>query len=154
MIPALPENVEGQTNREAIEALTEVPGSNCAGCHATLINPYGFPFEHYDAVGAYRTQDNGFDVLASSEPIIDGGSTPVANALELVDMLAASPSVHECYLKHWVEYAHGRSIEDLDEPLIERLGALSIADDVSVKDLLVELVVSQPFLTRATEELP
>jgi hypothetical protein len=153
-IPPLPEDVQGQTNREAIEALTEVPGSNCAGCHATLINPFGFPFEHYDAVGAYRTQDNGFDVDASSSVLLDGGSVDVNNALELVDTLAESPAVHECYLKHWVEYAHGRPFADLDEPLVERLGALSIDENLSVKELLVEVVVSQPFLTRATEELP
>lgn len=153
VIPPLPE-VDGQTNREAIEDLTEQPGSNCAGCHSTLINPYGFPFENYDAVGAFRTKDNGFDVDASSDVLVDGSAVPVENAMELVDALAASTAVHECYLKHWVEFAHGRAFEDLDEPLVERLGALSLEDNTSVKELLVELVVSQPFLTRATEELP
>lgn len=152
MIPPLPD-ISGETNRESIEQLTEQPGTACAGCHTTLINPYGFPFENYDAVGAWRTQDDGFDVDASATITLDGEEHSVTNALELIDVLADSPSVHACYLRHWVEFAAGRPALPEDDPLVTRLGTLSADDDASVKDLLVALVTSQPFLTRSTEEL-
>lgn len=152
VIPPLPD-VSGETNRESIEQLTEQPGSSCAGCHSTLINPYGFPFENYDAVGGWRVQDDGFDVDASATITLDGVEHNVGNALELIDVLAASPSVHSCYLQHWVEFAAGRPAAPEDDPLVTRLGTLSADDDTSVKDLLVALVTSQPFLTRSTEEL-
>src|SRR5690606_6857504 len=65
VIPPLP-TVAGQTNREAIAELTEQPGSTCAGCHKAFINPYGFAFENYGAIGAFRVQDHGFPVNAAA----------------------------------------------------------------------------------------
>jgi len=151
-IPPLPV-VEGQTNRQAIEELTEQPESTCIGCHGPLINPFGFPFEHYDAVAAFRMTDNGFPVDASSTVLLDGGTIDVANPFELIDALATSPSVHECYARHWVEYAAGRPSTDADEPLIEHLGAASMAEGLSVQELLLRLVTSPTFQLRSAQEL-
>ena len=49
------------TTREVVEALTEMPGTTCAGCHATLINPLGFATENFDALGRFRTEQRLFD---------------------------------------------------------------------------------------------
>ena len=151
-IPPLPD-VAGQTNRESIEELTEVPGSNCAGCHATFINPFGFPFENYDSTGAFRTEDDGFPVDPATEIPLDGEIHPIANAVELAGVLAESPSVHACYAKHWVEYSAGRPALPEDEPLIERLAATSLDSNASLQDTLVDIVTSTPFTTRSTVEL-
>jgi hypothetical protein len=85
--------------------------------------------------------------------VLDGEPGPVAYARALADALAASPSVHECYLQHWIEYANGRPAVEEDDPLIERLGEMSLGEQASVQGLLVELVTSKPFLSRAVEEL-
>ncbi|MGH1341834.1 MAG: DUF1592 domain-containing protein [Nannocystales bacterium] len=151
-IPPLPD-VAGLTNREAIEELTEEPGSNCAGCHSVFINPMGFPFENYDSTGAFRTQDDGKTVDPATTVILDGQENPVANAVELADLLAQSPSVHECYAKHWVEYASGRPALPEDEALVHRLAAASLDSSASMQDTLVEIVKSQPFTTRSAFEL-
>ena len=152
-VPDLP-NFEGMTNRQAVEEHTEQEGSTCSACHSTLINPFGFPFENYDAMGAYRTMDGEFTVDPATTVLLDGEQVPVANALELADALAGSQAVHDCYLQHWIEYANGRPSVEEDDPLIERLAQMSNAEDASVQALLVELVTSKPFLSRAVEELP
>lgn len=158
-IPAPPDNItplppaDGRTNRETVEAHTEQPGTVCAACHATTINPFGFPFENYDAIGAWRDEDNGHDVDASAEVRIGRDTVAVDGALDLVTALAASPTVHECYAQHWVEFATGRPAHDGDDGWIERLGAASLDDQASVQDLLVELVGSPAFRHRAAEEL-
>lgn len=152
-IPPLPAP-EGRTNRETVAQHTETPGTSCANCHATLINPLGFPFESYDAVGAYRTEDNGHPVDTAAEPLIGAEPVAVEDALELATALAASPQVHECYAKHWLEFAYGRARSKNDAGLIERLGARSAAEDLSIKDLIVALVTTQAFTTRSVEELP
>jgi hypothetical protein len=144
----------GRTNREVIEEQTEADGTVCASCHKGLINPFGFPFEHYDATGAFRTEDNGFPVDASASPLIGDGPVTVNGATELIDALAAEPSVHECYTRHWLEYLHGRPESEEDEALIGRLGAESTDPGLAVKQLLLEAVTSPSFLTRSTEELP
>ncbi|MGD8861866.1 MAG: DUF1592 domain-containing protein [Myxococcales bacterium] len=144
----------GRTNREVIEEQTEADGTVCASCHKTLINPFGFPFEHYDATGAFRTEDNGFPVDAAASPLIGEGPVMVDGATALIDALAAEPSVHECYARHWLEYLHGRPEAEADEPLIARLGAQSTDPGLAIKQLLLEAVTSPSFLTRSNEELP
>lgn len=152
-ITPLPPLEPDQTNRERTEAHTQQPGSVCSGCHQFLINPYGFSFEHYDAIGAWRDEDNGQPVDAASEVLLDGDTVPVANAVELADVLAASEDVHKCYASHWIQYANGRPTAEQDEVLATRLARTSIKDGLPVKELLVELVMSPSFTNRALEEV-
>lgn len=152
VIPPLP-IPEGQTNRQAIEELTEQPGSTCAGCHSTFINPYGFPFENYDAIGAFRVLDNGLPIDSSSEVFLDDEKVPIANPFELIDALASSPAVHACYAKHWVEYFQGRPAVAEDRPTIDRLAETSLTEGLSIRELLVELVMSPAFQLRSAQEL-
>ena len=151
-IPPLPE-VTGKTNREAIEELTEQPGTNCAGCHSVFINPFGFPYENYDSTGAFRTQDEGFPIDSATTVILDAAEHEIGNAIDLADLLANSPAVHDCYAKHWVEYSAGRPEQPEDEALIHRLAAASLDDDASLQDTLVTLITSTPFTTRSAFEL-
>jgi hypothetical protein len=151
-IPPIPAPDETQTNREAIVALTEVPGSECTACHSQLINPFGFPFESYDSTGAFRTMDNDKPVDPNASPVLSEGPVPVTSAVELAEALAGDAKVHECYTQHWLEFAMARPHSGTDAPLTERLAASSL-EDLSVKELLVELAVSRPFLTRSVEEM-
>jgi hypothetical protein len=151
-LPPLPA-AEGRTNREVVESHTEQPGTPCASCHTGIINPYGFPFESFDAVGAWQTHDNGYPVDTSASPLIGTDTVAVRGALDLVDRMAEHRAVHECYIQHWVEYAFGRSSADGDRALVGRLGELSL-DRASVRRVLAELVASPAFTTRSTEELP
>ena len=47
-----------RTNRESTELLT---GTGTCGevCHNALLNPLGYAFENYDAIGKYREFDRG-----------------------------------------------------------------------------------------------
>jgi hypothetical protein len=143
---------EGATNREVIESITEEPGTVCATCHTPIINPFGFPFENFNAIGAWQTEDNGQPVDTSASPLVDDEPVPVDDALDLIDRLADSRTVHECYVQHWIEYAFGRSSVPQDTALIERLGEASLGQ-ASVRTLLADLVASPAFMTRSREEL-
>jgi hypothetical protein len=57
-------------------------------------------------------------------------------------------------VQHWLEFAHGRVKAEDDEAQIERLATASVAGELAVQDLLVQLVASEAFLTRSTEEMP
>jgi hypothetical protein len=149
-IPPLPPPM-GRTNRETVEDHTEQPGSECAACHAEIINPFGFPFEIYDAVGAFRTEDNGYDVDASASPPIGGERVSVRDALGLASALAQSEAVHACYAGHWVEFVLGRHAEDVDATLVAALAQRSV-DGASLRELLVAVVTSRSFLARSLEE--
>jgi hypothetical protein len=146
--PVLP----GATNREIVEQHTEQPGSVCAGCHTQIINPFGFAFESYDAVGAWRDTDNGHPVDTTARVPIDGVATPVAGAPDLVQTLAESLQAHEAYVAHWIEYAFGRQLKSEDQALVTALGARSASGELTVRELMVELVSSRAFLQRSTRE--
>src|SRR5262249_24827054 len=57
VVPMLPALGPNTTNRQRIETLTSV--APCNTCHPIYINPLGFGFENLDAVGAWRTTENG-----------------------------------------------------------------------------------------------
>ncbi|MCA9583009.1 MAG: DUF1588 domain-containing protein, partial [Myxococcales bacterium] len=154
-IPPLPEASEGQTNREVIENLTEQPGTSCATCHSNLLNPFGFPFENYGAVGDYRTEDRETPINAKATIPLDGEKVDVENAMGLIDALAQSAQVHACYGRRWLEFGYGRKHDfDFDEALVGRLGRRSLEGEISVQDLIVGLIQTDSFLTRNAEELP
>jgi hypothetical protein len=150
-VPPLPPIVGG-TNREIVQNHTQ-SSPVCAACHGTVINPFGFPFENYDASGAYRVTDNGEPVDATATPTIDGKPSPVGNSLELAEALGESRQAHECFASHLVEYAFGRETQRLDEPLIEALTDASLGD-APILELIVRIAESPAFLARSAEELP
>lgn len=152
-ITPVPPQADDKTNREMVEAHTENPDTVCVQCHKPLINPYGFPFENYDAIGAWRDTDNGKPVDAATEPFIDGAKVPVANATELMNAMADAAEVHRCYVKHWMEYAYGRNATQVDTPTYSLLGDASRDGDLAVEAVLTELIASPVFVTRAAEEL-
>jgi hypothetical protein len=151
-IPPLPPLEPDQTNRERVAAHTSAP--QCAQCHASLINPHGFPFESYDAIGAWRTIDNNQPVDTTSNVFVDNQVVPISGALEFVDLMAQSPGVHTCYARHWLEYVVGRNATSDDSLAISRLGTSSHQDQLSIQDLLIAVTTSPFFLNRAVEELP
>jgi hypothetical protein len=150
-VPPLPAP-EGRTNREVVASHTESPDTICAECHAVLINPFGFPFENYDAIGAYRTLDRGQEVDATSKPQIDGLPVPVANALELAQKLSQSREVHRCLSRRIVELGQGRKMTSEDEKMAVLLGDASLDEGLSFRDLLTRFATSDAFLFRAPQE--
>lgn len=152
-IPPLPAPI-GMTNRETIEGLTEDPDTVCAGCHATIINPFGFPFESFDALGAHRATDNDLPIDTTAEPLLGTELVPITDAITMSEALATSEAVHFCYAEHWLEFVLGRPAAIGDEALIVAIAAESNEGSLSVKEMIVTIVSSPLFLERSTTELP
>ena len=148
-IPPFPAAVEGQTNREVVEQLTETPGTVCTGCHATLINPYGFPLEQYDALGRFRAVDGAAPIDPNASILLGQEFVDVTSGVELAETLAASEVVHACYAEHWARFVlgHDPAFDPLAEDVLVGIGRAS-TDDLSLKALVLELVSSPVFLSR------
>ncbi len=146
-VPPLPPTMAGTTNRERVENHTGA-GTCGAGCHSTIINPVGFAFEHYDAIGAWRDLDNGQPVDASGEFALDLELKTYADAIEFGEVAAASPQVHACYVAHLIEYAWARDTGATDKTLIDDLAARSVGGELSIRQMLIELTQAEGFLTR------
>jgi len=146
-IPPLPAATSGQTNRQRVEAHTG-DGTCGQGCHSTLINPMGFAFENFDAIGRTRTMDNGKPVDTTGSVSLGGEAKPFSGATELMTSLSTAPAVHGCYAKHAAEFMLSRDVVEKDRALIDRVETLSVRNSASVKAMLLELVAAPTFLTR------
>lgn len=156
--PALPDDVDMTelddnsdlpTARERLEPLMTNP--TCAGCHAA-INPLGFAFEVYDWTGAYRPTENGttIDTSADLTQILGADYGTVADAPELLDVIAGSDDARDCYARHWFRYTMGR-VEDgsgADECALEQISSAFAEADGDVRELLVAIATSDAFLYR------
>ena len=140
-----------QTMRQRVSEHTNTCG---AGCHDTRINPLGFAFEHFDALGRFRTEER---VGGAALPIDSSASVAISTltlqydgAAELARALANEPSVHDCYARHWLEYTYGRASTSLDDRIARRTGRSSRMQGLSVRDVVHELVTSPAFRSRST----
>jgi hypothetical protein len=138
------------TNRERTELATSP--AVCAGCHMNL-NPPGFAFENYDAMGAWRDTDNGFPVDATGSVTLTGGETlTFTNGVEFAHRLAESLQVRNCYVLRWARYATGVQLSPTHEA-VTRLQS-QFQDIVPVRSLLVAIVGSDLFRYRRAEDTP
>jgi hypothetical protein len=137
------------TSRERIEMHTG-PGTCGASCHGTYINPIGYAFESFDGLGQYRTEEFGLPIDASASFEFADGAVGFDGAAELNGAMAERVQTHDCYSKHWVEFALGRDTAGSDLDLIQNLGDASLGG-LSVKELILELVQSDEFQVRNAE---
>jgi hypothetical protein len=143
-LPAIEPN---RTNRERVENTTG-EGTCGEGCHSELINPLGYAFENYDAIGKYRTMDHDKPVVASSTAVLDGVFKDFTNGVELSHLLAETKETHACYAQKLMTYLHGRLVATEEKPLVDYYARLSRAGMVSLRELEQTLVSSDAFLNR------
>lgn len=113
-----------------------------------LLNPLGYAFENYDAVGKYRTMDHGQPVDASSSYTLDGRVQSFSNGVELSHSLAEAKQTHSCYVQNMLTYLHGRAVKPEEANTVDYYARLSRAGMVSLRDLELTIVTSEPFLNR------
>jgi hypothetical protein len=126
--------------------LTEQSG--CGNCHLQ-INPPGFAFESFDAIGRARSEEDGTKVDTSGSITLDGAVVSFDGATALVGALAASQEAHACYVRRWLAFTYGHDLTPADEPVVESLSATPLP----VKELLARITSSTPMRQRTPNEV-
>ena len=145
-----PPSPEARTNRERVEAHTASEG--CQRCHAE-INPVGFAFESFDAVGRWRDTDNGEPVdTAVRVPFRAARDIEVDGPVAMSEALAERPEAHRCYATWWLRYARGRAETREESCALDALGAASQNEDLGALGLLETLAKSRDVRFRAAED--
>ncbi|WP_170136288.1 DUF1592 domain-containing protein [Nannocystis exedens] len=128
-----------QTMRDKLQQ--HMSDDGCAGCHRVM-DPLGLTLEHYDALGRYRTADNGLPIDAAAATDDLGEFT---GARELAAALAADPRTAACVIKNFVRGGLGH-LETFGElPALDVLQDRFVAGGHRVQGLLVDLVASPLF---------
>jgi hypothetical protein len=132
-LPATP----ATTERQKIEAKTK--NQPCAGCH-TYINPFGFMQENYDALGRWRTTDQGQPIDASASfEFLDEGLPNTTTPLEALRALTGSGRFKQCFTRQLYRYYMGRDEVAGDDPVLRQMFFSFASNDA--QDILAALRV-------------
>jgi mono/diheme cytochrome c family protein len=148
-VPPLKENPEGATPVN-IRAQMEEHRSNavCASCHK-LMDPLGFAMENFDAVGVWRTRDNGSPIDASGQ-FLDGA--PLNGVAGLRQLLVTRPDIFVGTLtEKLLTYALGRGLDYHDKPAVRTIVRESAGHDYRFSALVLGIATSTPFRMRMKE---
>lgn len=131
------------TKRERFAAHRNNKG--CAYCHETM-DPPGFAFEHYDAVGAWRAVDGAFPIDAAGTLVgTDDADGPFDGAVALAARLAASKQVRRCIATQWFRAAMGRVERAEDKASLEAVYQAFVRAGFDVRELIVAVAKSDSF---------
>ena len=152
-VPPFPSDMVSGSQKQILAMHRSNPA--CAACHDSMDN-IGLAMENYDAVGAYRTTDNGVPIDASgmftgaiAEPTgVQGPS--FTGAVQLAAAVAADPRFPSCVAQNALSYSIGRAIVPSDTPYLNAI-ATGSNGSLGVRDVLMNVVASDTFRMRRGE---
>jgi hypothetical protein len=154
----LARNVLGVTLRQPPDAFTPLPAElhpklntreritlqtspkDCKSCHG-IINPLGFTLENFDAIGRFRTQENGKPIDATGTFVTrTGENVKFADAHDLAKFLASSEEAHEAFVARLFHYLVRQPILAYGPDKLTELRRFFAANDFDVRRLAVEII--------------
>ncbi len=147
----VPEPTAGSTARERFAEHSQ--NQACKGCHE-LMDGIGFGFENYDAVGRYRTEEDGQAIDASGSIAASDVDGSFDGAVAMSKKLAGSHQVERCYTTQWFRYAYGRGESAEDACTLAALGDQFAETGGDIKELIVALTQTDAFLYRKAGGAP
>jgi hypothetical protein len=147
-VPALDDNTVAAGLPVRARLAEHRKNAACASCH-NVIDPVGFAFEHYDAVGRWRDREEG-------HPVDDSAGLPDGSRFSGVAGLEAGllrrPDVFVGTLtEKLLTFALGRGVGPADGPAVRRVVRAGRAAGYRPSAIIEAIVTSDPFLMRATE---
>jgi hypothetical protein len=147
-VPALRENTVA-ANLPIRERLAEHrANASCASCHR-LIDPVGFSLEQFDAVGRWRTTEDGNPVDAAGG-LPDGSEFDGVAGLEKALLRRPEWFVRTLTEKLFT-FALGRPPEEYDAPAVRKIIREARAQNYRFSALIVGLANSTPFQMRKAQ---
>lgn len=119
--------------------MTEGPA--CKACHTNL-DPWGFPFDHFDDVG--RFAPTSID-LKGSGSLPDGSTLQFDGPASLMSALASSCDVQRCFVKQMLSFASAAVRPDADPNVVIALSAFR-KSGWQLRSLIVAITQTPGFL--------
>jgi hypothetical protein len=145
---------DGATARERFTAHM-ASGSSCSSCHQ-LMDPIGFAFENFDAIGQFRAQESNQPIDASGE-VVGAADASLGGKFtgprELAEKLATSSQAQKCFATQWFRFASGRSEDNLDSCSLATLQDAFSRSEGDLVELVVSTTQADSFLFRSPIKL-
>jgi Protein of unknown function (DUF1588)/Protein of unknown function (DUF1592)/Protein of unknown function (DUF1585)/Protein of unknown function (DUF1595) len=138
------------TTRQRLESATKA--AECQDCHRH-IDPVGFAFEHYDAVGKWRDLEGGLPIDTSGELLLTDAKGPFRDAAELMQRIAQSKDAKACFVTQWLGRAYRRAETPEDACAKQELTEAFAQSGGNIVELLTSVVQTDNFKYRLKSEL-
>ncbi len=145
-VPPLKEDkksTDGLTLRQRMEQHRTDP--MCASCHQRL-DPLGFGFENFDAIGAWRDRD-GKAAIDASGVLPDGKSFKGVSELKKI-LKGREQDFAHCFAEMMLTYALGRGLERGDRCTVEDVTRQVVENKYTFSSVVLGVVKSDAFLMR------
>jgi len=119
---------------------------SCASCHS-VIDPFGFALEQFDAIGAWRTVDESGRPVDARSTTLDGSTLEGLAGLR-AQLLEDPEQFPRTVTEKLLAYALGRRLEYYDRPAARTIARDAAAHNYNWSSLIVGIVKSPPFLMR------
>lgn len=145
----IPDVDPNATTRERFQQHSADPF--CASCHRA-IDPIGFGFERFDALGKLRDSEAGRPIdargdLIDLEALGAGTTAPFTSIAELAQLLADSRAAHSCVATQYYRFARGTLESEGDRCALDAVTTrLSTTDDL--RELIIATYAAPAFLER------
>lgn len=138
-----PPDSDAKTMKEKLAFHQQV--ESCAACHA-LMDPVGLAFENFDAIGRWRTKDNGQTIDATGT-FEDDGLDPAAFAdgKALGSLIAADPAFAACVVRNVYRHGLGHIETKGERGAIDELTTSFESSGFRVRAWMIDLVASDAF---------
>jgi hypothetical protein len=145
-VPNLPQDTELTGSLRQIMEQHRV-NPVCASCHERM-DPIGFAFENFDAIGRWREKDGKYAIDSSG--VLPDGKT-FKGPKELKSILKDKKDLFgRCLTEKLLTYALGRGVEDYDKCAVDKILGVLDKNGYRFSVLLMETVKSEPFQMRTT----
>ncbi|HEV3331121.1 MAG TPA: DUF1592 domain-containing protein, partial [Bryobacteraceae bacterium] len=128
------------TMREQMEMHRKV--EPCASCHK-IMDPIGFALENFDAIGQYRTTDDGSPINTAGV-LVDGTKLDGVTGLRAA-LVKYSPQFVRVLTEKLMIYALGRGTEYYDMPLVRSIVHDAEKNQYRFASFVLGVVKSAPF---------
>ena len=158
--PNVPDLPEPEEKDEATLSLKErlvehARVESCRDCHSK-IDPWGVPFENYNALGQWREGTSDPLVKTAHQRVTVDPSTQLRNGkiiLNLDDLkhyilTDKKPQFRRAIVRKVMAYSLGRYLEFSDRTAVESICEILENDGDSFQTLLKQIVLSEPFLSK------
>ena len=144
-VPIIPDEEGGadkRTTRQQVEK--HVSDASCAACHVR-IDPYGFAFENFDAIGRWRTKEVGGLPVDTKAKLRDGTEFEGIDGLRNHLLTKKKDVIVRLFCQRLLGYSLGRATTLSDTSLIDEMVAELNKNDGRLSAAVLTIVRSPQF---------
>jgi len=117
--------------------------ASCAGCHAFL-DPMGFAFENFDAIGRFRTEEKKHPIDASGQ-LVRGQAFKDLTELRTILARDMADDFTRNLAENMLTYALGRGLGYSDKPAVHEIVRRTKAKGYQFQEMILAVIESVPF---------